>query len=172
MNRAALRILAVALPVAGLAALWGWTHVRAKEGTEWEVPVRGYDPRDLLRGHYITYQYDWPGQESANGQSLCLEGAAPAISRVTLAPYVEGGESPCMHFVKGGTSSFGQPEGTQGGRLYVPQDKAAGLEARLRDPKQQGVVRIRLRKDGYITPLSISFRPRAAEQLSPDSPAA
>ena len=28
-------------------------------GMEITVAVRGYDPRDLLSGHYISYQIDW-----------------------------------------------------------------------------------------------------------------
>jgi hypothetical protein len=63
----------LAWPLLGLAALWGWTEVRSRQGTEWLVPVAGYDPRDLLRGHYVLFQYDWPG-------------LAPAISAAMSRP--------------------------------------------------------------------------------------
>ena len=34
------------------------TYQRA-HGTEVKVSITGYDPRDLLSGHYIQYQIDW-----------------------------------------------------------------------------------------------------------------
>ena len=49
MNRSALRAVALVLPLLGLAGTWTWTHVRAQQGTEWDVPIAGYDPRALLR---------------------------------------------------------------------------------------------------------------------------
>ena len=49
------------------------------------------------------------------------------------------------------------------GRAFVDRLRADGLEEKLRDPGLQGVVRIRLRDDGHVTPLSIRFRPRPAE---------
>ena len=57
----AARIAAIlVVPLAGLAALWAQSETLSREGTDWEVPVQGYDPRDLLRGHYVEFQYDWP----------------------------------------------------------------------------------------------------------------
>jgi GDYXXLXY protein len=164
------RLFALILPLAGFAALWGWTHHRAQQGTDWDVPVQGYDPRDLLRGHYITFQYDWPGLVRADLPAsgwgeLCLHGRAPVIDRVSVI--VRGG---CPDYVRADDLGSYYPNGLVTGRLYVPQDKAAGLEVKLRNPALQGVVRFRLRDDGHITPLSIRFRPRPAEAPSVSPP--
>ena len=56
-----MKILAVcfALPFVCLVL---WTlHLswQRSHGTEVKVAVTGYDPRDLLSGHYIQYQIDW-----------------------------------------------------------------------------------------------------------------
>lgn len=154
------RLVALALPVLGLAALWGWTHTRAQQGTEWDVPVQGYDPRDLLRGHYITYRYDWPNSESRDlfGKA-CIEGTPPVVERIRA----HDGSAACAHPLRTEGNRHGPWFGFEGGQLYVPQTQTAGLEEKLRDPKLQGVVRIRVRDDGHITPLSISFRPRIAD---------
>lgn len=170
MNRAAFRLLALILPLAGFAALWGWTHHRAQQGTDWDVPVQGYDPRDLLRGHYITFQFDWPGLAQADLPAsgwgeLCLVGKAPVIDRV----FVPAGQS-CPNYVRADDMGSYYPTGLVTGLLYVPQDKAAGLEEKLRDPGLQGVIRFRLRDDGHVTPLSISFRPRPAESAAVSPP--
>lgn len=59
MKKKVLWGLVLAVP---FVALLGWTahtaHVR-RTALEIVLPVRGYDPRDLLSGHYIEYQIDW-----------------------------------------------------------------------------------------------------------------
>lgn len=168
MTRATFRLFALALPLLGLAATWAWTHVRAQQGTEWDVPVMGYDPRDLLRGHYIVYRYDWPGLDPKadlySASELCLMGTAPRILRTEVGP-LDGG--PCANrvaaFDQGSSAARGN--GLDGGILYVPQTEASRLERQLADPAQQGMVRIRVRSDGHITPLRITFRPRPVAPL-------
>lgn len=163
MTRATFRLLALALPLLGLAATWAFTHLRAQQGTEWDVPVSGYDPRDLLRGHYIVYRYDWPGLDPKvdlfSAGELCLMGPAPRIVRTEQGP-LDGG--PCANRIvaldRGSSAARGN--GLDGGILYVPQTEASRLERQLRDPTQQGMVRIRVRGDGHVTPLRITFRPR------------
>lgn len=167
MKRRLVPTLALLLPLGGLAAGWAQTHHAAQQGTEWEVPIAGYDPRDLLRGHYVIYTYDWPGLNAAPDDLrfqpvLCLEGSAPVITRA----YVPQGE-PCARHVEA-RGGFGDPEGgLASGRLYVPQGEGRRLEARLRDPRLQGFVRIRVREDGHLTPLRLTFRPRGAEAEAP-----
>jgi hypothetical protein len=46
------------------------------------------------------------------------------------------------------------------GRLCISQDKVPGLERQRADPSLQGVLRMRVRADGQITPLALEFRPR------------
>lgn len=154
---------ALALPLAGLAASWAAAEYSSRQGTVWHVPIAGYDPRDILRGHYVVYTYEWPGLETAPrgagaGDTLCLEGDAPHLTRV----FPPRGQA-CETFVtaRGG---WNDPEGGLAtGRLYVPQDRAAALERRLADPALQGMVHIRVREDGHLTPLDIAFRPRTPD---------
>ena len=52
-------ILALSFP---FIALIVWTislYIQQSTGTEIKVAVMGYDPRDLLSGHYIRYTIDW-----------------------------------------------------------------------------------------------------------------
>lgn len=54
-----LLIIALALP---LVCLIGWSTFLGYlqfYGQEVKVVISGYDPRDLLSGHYISYQIDW-----------------------------------------------------------------------------------------------------------------
>ena len=157
MNRALLHVAALALPLLGLGAGWLRTDRASREGVEWEVPVQGYDPRDFLQGHYVMFQYDWPGLEfDAVGpfQALCVEGQAPRVDRVRLKT------EQCQYPVSVET-------GPWSGRLYVAQDAALRMQQQLADPKQQGVLRFRLRPNGEIVPLGLTFRPRPPEPVRP-----
>jgi GDYXXLXY protein len=165
MNRAALRVATLVFPLLGLAAAWIATHHRAQQGVEWEVPVSGFDPRDLLRGHYIAFQYNWPGLEPANELAvsdglgeLCLAGHPPQIERVHVpAP----GEA-CANRVRADDINRKWPMDLRHGRIYVPQRSAPAMESKLRNPQYQAMVRFRLHHDGHITPRAMTFRKRAA----------
>ena len=167
MSRPVLRALALILPLAGLGATWGMTHVRAQQGIEWDVPIAGYDPRDLLRGHYVIYTYDWPGLDATDridySEELCIHGTAPVIDRVT-----SGGGPGCANPVRANDYAGDFLGGLWTGRLYVSQAEGARLQSRLMDPKLQGVVRVRLRDDGQVMPLRITFRPRPPAPAAPE----
>jgi len=156
MIRAA-RLGALILPLAGLAALWLASERTYRTGTEWEVPIEGYDPRDYLRGHFVEFAYDWPGLAAGDipPAALCLEGRAPVIARVTAhAAFPD-----CAHPVMPRGSTVYGANGLLRGRLYVDQERAVWLETQLGDPALRGVVTIRQRDDGSFTPLAIRFRP-------------
>jgi hypothetical protein len=168
VNRA-VRLAAVLLPLAGLAALWGMSDRTYREGTDWDVPVAGYDPRDILRGHYVEFEYDWPGlDEQRFGlplDRLCLAGAAPAISRAE--PVADDAAlAACPHPLRANPAGVYGQESLRRGRLYVGQDRARQLGETLRKQDQRGIVTIRQRDDGTITPLAIRFRPLTAEEAA------
>lgn len=165
MNRL-VRLVAVIAPVLGLAALWGMSDQTYRQGTEWDVPIQGYDPRDYLRGHYVEFSYDWPGIDEfrdAPPEMLCLEGDAPTLARVTTDS-----DKPCAHPIRADASGVYGWDALTRGRLYLGQDRAMALQGELQERGQRGVVTIvtiRQRDDGSFTPISISFRPlTAAEQ--------
>ena len=154
-----LRLAALVLPLAGLAGAWGWTHVRAQQGTEWDVPVSASGPRASLRGRYLAFRYDWglpPGANIDGAQALCLEGTPPRPAPVRILDPGAGGGS-CRHVargIEGGT----RHSGLKGGLLYIPQDDVRDMRGKLADPKLEPVVRVRINDAGAITPLAITFR--------------
>lgn len=164
--RRALRLAAVLAPALGLAALWGMSDRTYNTGTEWEVPIEGYDPRDYLRGHYVEFSYDWPGLGERRfdivPEALCLEGDAPRLTRAVMAS----ASRPCAHPLRSdGTGVYGY-DALWRGRLYVGQDRARRLEESLRNRDQRGIVTIRQRDDGSFTPISIRFRPLNAAEMA------
>jgi hypothetical protein len=174
MTRSAIalgRIAAALLPVAGLAGLWAMSAATHAEGTEWEVPIMGYDPRDYLRGHYVEFSYDWPEfaeDQFVGPQELCLEGTPPRLERVRVPVP---GDTPCAHLLKADESGVYGISALLRGRLYVGQDRAAQLDAQLRNRDQRGIVTIRQRDDGSFSVVSIRFRKMTpAEIAARDAP--
>ncbi|MFN4114131.1 MAG: GDYXXLXY domain-containing protein [Sphingomonadaceae bacterium] len=180
MNRRLASLLVLALPLAGLAGLWASTEHWHRQGTDWLVPVTGYDPRDLLRGHYVEFRYAWPGAEESGlvprelalpeqGEpapptdfpfGACIRGQAPAIAQVERL-VSEADRAACPNAVAPDPAArSGYPDLPRDGRLYIPQTAGPELEAQLRDPDVQGMIRVRLRPDGTLTPLELTFSPR------------
>ena len=156
--RKGLASLDIFYPLVGLAAIWGWSDYSSRQGTDWEIPIEGYDPRDLLRGHYVEFTYDWPGiteEGLLDTTSFCIEGTAPKVDRLRVG--AEGED--CAHPVESDYSGVYGMSDLATGRLYVGQDRARILQEALWDRKQSGFVVIRQREDGRITPQDIIFRP-------------
>lgn len=157
--RTVAKTVASLLPVIGLAAAWAISHQRGLQGTDWEVPVEGYDPRDLLRGHYIEFQFDWPIADEdivpGPGMMLCLDGDAPTIASAEVVPL----QTRCPRPLRAAPGDT-----LLAGKLYIPQTEAASLEKQLADPDLRGIVRLRVRENGRYTPLGIRFEPRPPEE--------
>jgi hypothetical protein len=157
------RLAAAALPLLGLGALWAMSERTYHSGTEWEVPIMGYDPRDYLRGHYVEFSYDWPGYDELRSDAvdaLCLKGKAPVLALVTHDLRA------CAHPVRipqGGVYGW---DSLLRGRLYIGQERAQQLEEQLRNRDQRGIVTIRQREDGSFTPIAIRFRPLTPAEIA------
>lgn len=179
MIQAIARVLVIGLvPLAGLAGLWATSESLSRQGTDWEVDIQGYDPRDLLRGHYVEFTYDWPmvaaeteddGVQPAFWRSdpahLCLIGEAPFIAEaIPFEDPADPGFAQCEHKLSAQIDSVYGARSLARGRLYVGQDRALVIEEELRNREQRGVVTFRQREDGVLTPLDIRFRPLTPEE--------
>jgi len=177
---ARLRWAILALPLLGLGAGWLATHRAAQQGIDWDVPVAGFDPRDWLRGHYVLYRYEWPGlarpDRMVDGsevfepiEALCLEGEPPVIERASRLDEVDsegderdgaGDATRCTSIARTSARDRSEAHGLESGLYYVGQDRALALQARLADPSLQATIRIRVRADGVVRPLEMTFAPR------------
>lgn len=171
---------ALLLPLAILAYAWASTYRMAQQGQEWLIPIEGYDPRDLLRGHFVQYRYAWPIDrpapdrrsdaapefDPAYASALCIEGVAPYISRVREAALSSGDadrpSTGCAIIVRATLGARREVRGLGSGIFFASQAKAIALSRKLADPGQQGLVRVRIRADGVMRPVDLEFRPRIA----------
>ncbi len=161
--------LFLALPIAGLAGLWWQADDQSRRGVDWDIPIAGNDPRDLLRGHYIQFRYDWPGMDEEEVdffEGACLIGSPPQIERVI--PLSQ--QPDCEHVLLADFSSVHGRNDLRRGRLYVDQTLAGELESQLFDQESTAIVKGRLRSDGRLIPQDISFVPVVVEEEQPTSP--
>lgn len=165
---------ALLLPLAALASSWAIIHRQAQQGQDWLVPIQGYDPRDLLRGHYVQYRYDWPTPpkeegveypDLASAEALCVVGVAPHIRVVHPFPDAPGrpdlqAEAGCAIVLRAKPGTRREVQGLDRGIFYASQVQAIALSKQLADPALQGLVRVRVRPDGIMRPVALEFRRR------------
>jgi GDYXXLXY protein len=131
--------LAVVVPMLGLLVLVARAEVRLRSGASFRVAIEGYDPRDLLRGHYLQYRFrfDWQGESSCGRLSAGLpEGIDPSCC-VCLGSKVDSHElaqarqvacdqvGTCDGWLE--AASLSPPL-----RYFVPERRASELEDALR----------------------------------------
>lgn len=163
-------IAALALPVLALAALVGEQEYGLSRATIVNVPLRGYDPRDLLHGRYINGQLDldWEGEPPAadyyapvDGAVCVLPGDAPKPRVRFLDGWTKGdGVDGACRLVIAGRGWKGRNEmptrfiptaldnGSGGMKLFVPETRAGELETMLRNRPGALSVDLAVRSDG------------------------
>ena len=57
--------VAALVPVIFFVGICGYFLMQIAMGVEVKVRIQGYDPRDLLAGHYIRYSIDWSKTDCA-----------------------------------------------------------------------------------------------------------
>lgn len=136
------------LPLLALGAIVTKNQLDIASSRSWRVKIVGYDPRDLLYGHYLNFRFDWelPAERglcvAENDCCLCLdpqagtqspraslqdcEAAKKCVTHLSLPARsgCQGGEPACRK----GADGF-DPEGGQ--RYYIPESAASQLNALL-----------------------------------------
>lgn len=87
-NREAVAAVLALLFILGVPALMlGKAVYDRHNGAVWRIDIAGYDPRDLLRGHYLQFQYVWnfddgtqQGCTYGRPCCLCLDGRDGAVN--------------------------------------------------------------------------------------------
>lgn len=135
-----LTMLAVLVPVLGLAVLVGRAEYAVRNGRVWTIPIEGYDPRDLLHGQYLeyTYRWNWLGYDTCGtapggdhtltpGCCLCLD----YDDADGFDPYVH--QRSCEEAAEQCDASLHSESVMGPQRYFVPEDRARELESALRD---------------------------------------
>jgi uncharacterized membrane-anchored protein len=148
--------LLILSPIVWLGLLFAFKHYRLIAGTSVILRIKGYDPRDLLAGHYLQFQVEYPDEgvcprdldkTSENGAFFCFDD-----NRFTGHH-----RESCRLQIKGYCQSGNFLAGIE--RFYIPQEKAARLEQLIRDRTASIEVSVSRSGSAQIKDLLIDGKP-------------
>ncbi len=127
----ALKQAALALPILLLVFMVGRAEWQLAHSQTWHFAIRGYDPRDLLKGHYMRFQLSVSLAETIDSCSVrdpdccyCLEPGEGTEPQVAIAT-CETARSTCDAFVR--TVPLHALD-----RFYIPEEGRRQMEQTLR----------------------------------------
>ncbi len=127
MNRGLL--FALLLPIVMLAVMMGREEWYLAHGEVVDLPISGYDPRDLLAGNYLRFRVDYGVEPCGRSRpEMAMAGVCLRPDPSVLEGDVPGD---CTLFVRGQCRGGRFLAGVE--RYYIPAEAARDLEARLRE---------------------------------------
>ncbi|WP_028490002.1 GDYXXLXY domain-containing protein [Thiothrix lacustris] len=154
MNRKLWLVVALALPILALAGSAYLKSVQRNSGEAVTLPISGFDPRDLLSGHYLIYRVDYGVEVTCDKQqgpaSVCLK---------PKRGFYPTGELPtdCTLFIHGQCNDGAFSAGIE--RFYIPDAYAQVLEDKVRDRQGELVLAVDDQGNAAIRDLLISGKP-------------
>ena len=128
--------------------------MQRNSGEEVILPITGFDPRDLLSGHYLIYRVDYGAEVDCAEQ----QGQASVCLRPTRGLY-PAGELPedCTLFIHGQCDSGVFNAGIE--RFYIPEAYAQALEQQVRDNQGELVLGVDQQGNAAIRDLLLDGKP-------------
>lgn len=135
-------VAALVFPIFALMAVVANKASVRRSGTDLTLKISGFDPRDLLAGHYLIYTVDY------GIAGLCMNGAEKkqavyVCPRERVVQY-DGVTPDCDPFIRGRCEGRRFVAGVE--RYYIPAEKAPQLDRLVRD--QKGSVVLSVASDG------------------------
>lgn len=131
---------ALTFPILILALLTGYKKYLLTFGSEVVLPISGYDPRDLLSGHYLIYQIDY-GVDGICSGSINQETGYICLSTKQFSYSVP---NSCPQVIRGLCRAGRFDAGVE--KYYIPEGAAKKLEDQVR--AKAASIQLSLSKDG------------------------
>ncbi|MGQ0445299.1 MAG: GDYXXLXY domain-containing protein [Beijerinckiaceae bacterium] len=135
--RLKLAALVLLLPLLVLGGIVAKNERDIASAKTWRVKITGYDPRDLLYGHYLNFRFDW-GTTLTRGSCaaeqsccLCLDAQDGTTSPLASRKTCEAAAQCASHIPMpdGANKDAFNPEGAQ--RYFIPESAATQLNMLL-----------------------------------------
>ena len=127
--------IALAIPIVSLALLVSYKKYILSHGEEVTLPINGYDPRDLLSGHYLIYRIEYGVDGICDKASYKLKKSGYVCLNPKKFSYRWIDD--CKIMIKGICNRRRFEAGIE--RYYVPEEAAKTLED-LVQSKQASIV--------------------------------
>jgi uncharacterized membrane-anchored protein len=135
-------LLAIAIPIFALFLLTIYKAFFISTGTKVTLSIVGYDPRDLLSGHFITYTVDYKipelcANQDNQEQCVCIQ---KDETNYTLPTCTKRDRGSCKTFIKGNCKHGRLEAGIE--KYYIPESKAKELDRIVRLGKSKIIVSV------------------------------
>ena len=147
-------IIAFVFPILVLMGMVGINEYYIRTSEERVFPIQGYDPRDLLSGHYLLFSVDYGVNCPSLRKKFYTE--CPIKAHLCLEPEKTLGLShkvnkECSLFIKGKCSCWGSNFSAKNdNRYYIPETHAKKLEDLVRNSKNKREVLLSITKKGHV----------------------
>ncbi len=132
------------LPMVMLILLWGQMQWRLSQAPAVTLPIVGYDPRDLLYGHFIRYKLPMPADVKDEGDCVCI--AVPnSMSRIACAEPTAPQSTACLLILPRHDAKL-----TDAHEFYVPEDYASRLNELLLSGQQRFAIMFKVMSGGLV----------------------
>jgi uncharacterized membrane-anchored protein len=129
---------ALLLPIVAFAGLVVRAELLRASGPVFHVAIAGYDPRDLLQGHYLRYRLQWPREGACNDATCCLclrtSGAHTKVECGVADATCDAQLSPQMI--------------EQGREFFIQENAGPALEQAIR--RRQGAIALNVTPNGQV----------------------
>lgn len=143
-------IIAIAFPIIVLFGFMLYKQSIIKNGQQVDLEITGFDPRDLLSGHYLIYKIDYKAENTCqpHHNAICLTPKREFIKN----------KKKCDLYISGTCSNKKFKTGLE--RFYIPEKHAQDLDKLIR-VKGTGKLRISVTNTGkaVIKDLLINKKP-------------
>ncbi len=135
MNKKKILIASLVFPILALLTMTGFRQYNLSTGRDFTLPIEGYDPRDLLSGHYLTYTVNFgipacAKMENTKTVFICLDPKAKTFIKPAA----------CKWYVQG-TCDYGRfTAGIE--KFYIPESNSRTLDKQVRDKKASIVITV------------------------------
>ena len=137
------------IPVMGICLFLAHTHYQASTGLVYRVKIKGYDPRDLLHGHYLRYTFDLSAEILAHKHiylpkaKYCFIYLQNGEHRIEIIPYSDK-LAKC-------SSVINYPKLSKNYKYFIPETYASDLEKKLRDSNIKATVDLIINQNNHFT---------------------
>lgn len=133
MRTKAALVVALLFPIITLMTLTVYKRHLLMTGYEVILPISGYDPRDLISGHYITYTVDYGVDNLCHNYSQIQQGYICLDTKTFSSEQ----DVSCRRFIRGTCNYRHFEAGIE--KFYIPEDEAKSLDKKVRE-KQASII--------------------------------
>ena len=137
------------IPIMGICLFLSHAHYQASTGLVYRVKIKGYDPRDLLHGHYLRYTFDFATESLAHKHiylpkaKYCFIHLQTSEHRIEIMPYSDK-LAKC-------SSVINYSKLSENYKYFIPEIYASDLEKKLRDRKIKATVDLIINQNNDFT---------------------